>query len=139
MRAGKGPRGSLGSLSGPDGAFAVAGGVANRVEPVAASPDGHDFESKLAEAAELLPQPPDVDVDGFAVAQVVVTPYLLQQDLPREDAAGPPHQVGEEFPFLGGQLQLGVVDHGAPPGPVDPQPAKPVLLHLGAHVPLLAA
>src|SRR5690349_3365422 len=51
-------------------AFTVAAGLAHRIQPVAGAADGHDLEAELAEAAELFPQPADVDVHGLAVAQV---------------------------------------------------------------------
>src|SRR5260370_25960838 len=98
----------LGSLSGAGRVFAAARGVTNGVEAVTGTPDGDDFEAQLAEAAELLPQPADVDVNGLAVAQVVVAPDLLQQNLAGEDATRTAPQLGEQVPLLGSQLQLGV-------------------------------
>ena len=79
-----------------------------------------------------------MDVDRLAVAQVVVAPDLFEQDLAGKDASRPADQVGEQFPLFRSELQLGVVDHRAPPRPVDPQPAEPIFLHLGANIPLLA-
>src|SRR5712691_6204693 len=79
---------SVGRLRGTGRAFAGAGDIADGVEPVAGSPDGHDLEPQLAEAAELLPQPADMDIHRLAVAQVVVAPDLLQQDLAGKDSSG---------------------------------------------------
>src|SRR2546423_11418965 len=118
---------------------AIARRIADRVEPVAGAAHGDDLEAELAKATELLAQPSDVDVDRLAVAEVGVTPDLLEKDLAGEDPTRPAYQVGEQVPFLRRQLQLGVVNHGPPSGPVDSQPADPVFFDLRANVTLLAA
>ena len=51
----------------------------------------------------LRPQPLDGDVDEARIAQVVVAPDLVEEQLPREDLAGPAGQLGE-------QAELGVAE-----------------------------
>src|SRR5437762_13244949 len=115
------------------------GRLTHGIEPVARAAHGDDLEAELAEAAELLAEPAYVDVDCLAVAQIVVAPDLLEEDLAGEDPTWSTHKVGEQLPFLRGQLQLRVVDHRPVSGAVDAQPAEPVLLDLRTHIPLLAA
>src|SRR5438128_10171543 len=98
------------------------------IQPVAGAAHGHDLEAELAEAPQLFPQPADVDVDGLAVAEIVVAPELLEEDLASQEPAWPADPAGQPFPFFGGESQPSVVDHGAVPGPVDHEPAQPVLL-----------
>src|SRR3984893_3295020 len=131
--------GGSGRAAGSGRVLRLARGLAHGIEPVAGAAHRDDLEAQLPETAQLLPEPADVDVDCLAVPQVVVAPDLLEQDLTGKDSARAAHQVGEQFPLLGRQLQLGVVDHGPPSRPVDAQPAEPVLLELRTNVALLTA
>ena len=69
-------------------------------------------DQRLVLAAELGPQPPDVDVHGAGTAEVVVAPDLLEQLGPAEDPAG---VLGEELQQL--ELLVGEVEQpGRGPG-----------------------
>src|SRR6266852_9694053 len=90
------PLRGLGRAAGSRRALDLARRLADRIESVAGSAHRDDLETKLAETAQLLPQPADVDVDRLAVAEVRVAPDLLEQDLAGEDPARAAHQVGEQ-------------------------------------------
>src|SRR6266851_5231558 len=94
----------LGRAAGSRRPLALARRLAHGIEPVAGSAHRDDLETEFAESAQLLPQPADMDIDRLAVAQVVVTPDLLEQDLAGEDPTRAAHQVGEQFPLLRRQL-----------------------------------
>src|SRR6267378_4233970 len=79
------PAGGLGGGAGSGRALTLAGRLAHGIEPVAGAAHRDDLETQLRETAQLLPEPANVDVDRLAVAQVVVAPDLLQQDLPGKD------------------------------------------------------
>src|SRR5260370_33072045 len=76
-------------------ALTLAGRLAHGIEPVARAAHRHDLETQLPETAQLLPEPADVDVDRLAVAQGLVAPDLLEQDLAREEPTRPRHHARE--------------------------------------------
>src|SRR5690606_5399620 len=72
---------------------------------VAETPDSHDVPGVGRVRLDLRAQPPDVDVDQAAVAEVAVAPHPLEQRLAAEHPARARRQLDEEA-----ELGLGEVD-----------------------------
>ena len=79
-------------------------------------------------AAELGPEPPDVDIHGPGTAEVVIPPHLLEEVRPGED---PPRVLGEELQqleLLEGQVERPAAQPGGVGGFVDGEVTRPDLV-----------
>src|SRR5919107_1629272 len=105
-------------------------------ELVADAPDGQNHLRVLGVVLDLGSQAVDVRVNRAVVALVGVVPDLLQEVLPREDAAGVGGEESEQLELLGREFDLPVADRHLALGRVDAQaPAEDgcVLARLGAR------
>src|SRR5215204_7763830 len=105
-------------------------------ELVTDAPDGQNHLRVLGVVLDLGSQAVDVRVNRAVVALVGVVPNLLQEVLPREDAAGVGGEEPEQLELLGRELDLPVADRDLALGRVDAEPPaqdRGVLARLGAR------
>ena len=79
----------------------------------------------------LRPEAPDRHVDQPRVAQEVVAPDALEEDLAREDLAGPPRQLHEQVELGPRERDLAAVAGDRPGRHVDGERAKPEASRVG--------
>ena len=72
-----------------------------RLEPVSNPENGLDILVRIA--AQLLPQTPDVHVEGAGADLGAVSPDLPQQGVARNDLTGVANQKGKQLIFLSSQ------------------------------------
>src|SRR5712691_750399 len=91
-----------------------------RSKPITAMPDRLDRCSR----AELLPQPPDADVDDVRPRIEVVAPDLGEEPLAADDLALVTDEVVEEAELAVGELRDQIAEPRLPPGEVERQGAR---------------
>src|ERR1700737_709429 len=96
------------------------------VQPVADTAHSHDLEGR--DVRKFLAQPPDVHVDGFAIAGELVTPNVFQQNIARVHATRKREQVGEQLELASGELDVAAIHNHAPRGTVDGELADDIQL-----------
>src|SRR5215218_531729 len=86
--------------------------------PQAVAHPAHGLDQLVLGVAELAPEVPDVDLDVVLVVELVA-PDLIQDEPPREHAAGVADEEQEQLVLLDGQLDGGAVHRHDPPLAVD--------------------